>query len=208
MTITEPLAPEDATPAGVRRLPDARTRTGEPGKLSAAEIGAAHHKFLQHFALERAEDLAAEADRLAREHYLSPEERSALHLPTLAAFWRSELGRRILARRDEVRRELPFTARFSPQELAAITGAPADATLAPEQVMVQGVADLAVLLPEEIWLLDFKTDYVTAAGLAEKVKIYAPQIELYARALEKIFSRPVTLRALYFLSAGRTVEVK
>jgi ATP-dependent helicase/nuclease subunit A len=176
--------------------------------LNAAEIGAAHHKFLQHFALENAEDLTAEADRLAQENYLSPEERSALHLPTLAAFWHSELGRKILARRDAVRRELPFTARFSPQELTAITGAPADATLAPEHVMVQGVADLVVLLPAEIWLLDFKTDSVTAASLAEKVRIYSPQIELYARALEKIFARPVTLRALHFLSAGQTVAVE
>jgi len=205
----EPLAPGEAAPMEAHRMrAGARAHIGGAGQLNAAEIGAAHHKFLQHFALENAEDLTAEADRLAQENYLSPEERSALHLPTLAAFWHSELGRKILARRDAVRRELPFTARFSPQELTAITGAPADATLAPEHVMVQGVADLVVLLPAEIWLLDFKTDSVTAASLAEKVRIYSPQIELYARALEKIFARPVTLRALHFLSAGQTVAVE
>ena len=38
--------------------------------------------------------------------------------------------------------------------------------------MVQGVADLVVMLPEEIWLVDFKTDRLTPAELAEKLKLY------------------------------------
>jgi ATP-dependent exoDNAse (exonuclease V) beta subunit len=72
---------------------------------------------------------------------------------------------------------------------------------------VQGVADLAVLLPEEIWLLDFKTDRVRANELAEKAKIYEPQLKLYAGALGRIYSRPVTHGWLHFLSARRTVEI-
>jgi len=64
-----------------------------------------------------------------------------------------------------------------------------------------------VLLPEEIWLVDFKTDEVGQGGLPEKVKSYAPQLKLYAAALEKIFSRQVTLRALHFLPLRRTEKV-
>jgi ATP-dependent helicase/nuclease subunit A len=53
--------------------------------------------------------------------------------------------------------------------------------------------------------VDFKTD---AAGAdAEKIKIYTPQLKLYASALEKIFTRPVTRRALYFLADGQTREI-
>jgi ATP-dependent exoDNAse (exonuclease V) beta subunit len=70
------------------------------------------------------------------------------------------------------------------------------------------VADLAVLLPKEIWLVDFKTDDVTAKDLAEKVEFYSPQLKLYARALEKIYSRPVTNCRLHFLSARETVPVE
>jgi len=43
--------------------------------------------------------------------------------------------------------------------------------------------------------------------LPGKVKIYKPQLQLYAAALERIFSRKVTKRVLYFLSAQRTEEV-
>jgi ATP-dependent helicase/nuclease subunit A len=117
------------------------------------------------------------------------------------------LGKKITAHAAEVRRELPFTARFSPVELENITGGTAEAGLENEFVVVQGVADLVVLRPQEIWLVDFKTDEVEEGGLAEKLRIYRPQLELYAAALEKIFARKVTLRALHFLAARRTVEV-
>ncbi|HEY5042295.1 MAG TPA: UvrD-helicase domain-containing protein [Verrucomicrobiae bacterium] len=176
-------------------------------KLSAAEAGTVHHKFLQHFALKQNGDLAAEAERLVRGNYLSVDERSALDLEALEAFWDSELGEKILANAENVRRELPFTARFSPAEIAQITGAKAEAGLENEFIVVQGVVDLAVLLPDEIWLVDFKTDGVRADELAQKIKTYTPQLRLYAAALEKIFARQVTLRALHFLAARRTVEI-
>ena len=176
-------------------------------KLSAAAAGTAHHKFLQHVALDKAGDLAAEAERLLRENRLSSEERAALDLAALADFWSSEFAKKIVAHAAAVRRELPFTARFSPAEILEITGAKIEAGLENEFVVVQGVADLAVVLPDEIWLVDFKTDAVTERDLPEKIRLYRPQLRLYAAALEKIFARPVTRRALHFLAARRTEEV-
>jgi ATP-dependent helicase/nuclease subunit A len=177
-------------------------------KLSAAETGTAHHKFLQHIALENAADVAAlalEAGRLEREKVLSADERAALNLEDIAAFWGSEPGRKIRAQAASVRRELAFTARFSPAELAAITGVKSEPGLEAEFVVVQGVADLVVLLPEEIWLVDFKTDEIRKGELSDRIKTYTPQLKLYALALEKIYSRPVTERWLHFLSARKTV---
>ncbi len=177
------------------------------GKLTAAEIGAAHHKFLQHVTLDKIDELPAEADRLARENYLSADERAVLDLPALAQFWHSALGKKISAHATSVRRELPFTARFSPPELAEITGGEAADGLENEFIVVQGVADLVVALPAEIWLVDFKTDEVGADGLPGKIRTYTPQLKLYAAALEKIFNRKVTLCALHFLALRRTEEV-
>ena len=181
-------------------------RTGLP----AAHLGRAYHKFLQFVVLEKAgeiDGLKSEAERLERENILSAEERPALNLGNIAGFWTSEKGRRILAQVSHVRRELAFTVRFSPVELQAIAGIESAAGLDDEFVVVQGVADLVVLLPEEIWLVDFKTDDIRRDGLADKVKGYAPQLKLYARALEKIYARPVTARWLHFLAAGRTEEI-
>ncbi len=192
------LAPPTRNPQSVIRNP----------QLNAAETGTAHHKFLQHVALENAADVAAlklEAGRLEREKVLSADERAALNLEDIAAFWNSEPGRKIRAQAASVRRELAFTARFSPPELAAITGLKSEPGLEAEFVVVQGVADLVVLLAEEIWLVDFKTDEITANGLREKQRLYEPQLKLYAQALEKIYSRPVTARWLHFLPARKTV---
>jgi ATP-dependent helicase/nuclease subunit A len=200
---------DEADPVFIRPQFPAKKRKAESGKrkFSAAETGTAHHKFLQHFALEKTGALAAEAERLVRENYLSPDEGVVLDLPALAAFWNSELGQKIRANAENVRRELPFTARFSPAEIGEITGKQTDATLADEFVVVQGVADLVVLLPQEIWLVDFKTDEVRAGELPEKIKIYSPQLKLYASALAKIYSRPITHCWLHFLSAQKTIKI-
>jgi ATP-dependent helicase/nuclease subunit A len=179
-------------------------------KLSAADAGTAHHKFLERVALANANNIAAltsEANRLEQEKVLSADERTALALEDIAAFWNSEPGRKIRAQAANVRRELAFTARFSPAELAAITGAKSEPGLEDEFVVVQGVADLVVLLPEEIWLADFKTDEIRQDGLPDKIKAYAPQLKLYAQALAKIYSRPVTERWLHFLAARRTEKI-
>src|SRR5208283_369647 len=97
----------------------------------AAEAGAAHHTFLQHVALEKTSDratLASEAQRLEREKILSADERAVLDLDALEDFWRSPLGKKIRAQPpDSVKRELPFTAKFSPAELSQINGAKVEA---------------------------------------------------------------------------------
>jgi ATP-dependent helicase/nuclease subunit A len=184
-------------------------RKGASGKrkLSAADAGTAQHKFLQHFALEKTGDLAAEAERLVRGNYLAADERAALDFEALASFWNSPLGKNIQENAKYVRRELPFTARFSPAEIAGITGEKIAGGLENEFIIVQGVADLVVLRPAEIWLVDFKTDTVRPGELAEKIRSYTPQLRLYAAALEKIFSRPVTDGRLYFLSLGHSEPV-
>jgi ATP-dependent helicase/nuclease subunit A len=189
------------------------TRTPAPtkSKLSAAETGSAHHKFLQHFLIGGGADLKSlesEAWRLEKDNYLSTDECAVLDLKALADFWNSDIGGKIRAKAEFARRELPFTARFSPTEIAEITGGKIEAGLENEFVVVQGVADLAVISPREIWLVDFKTDEVRAANLPEKTKIYAPQLKLYAAALGNIYSRPVTNCWLHFLSPGKTVDVK
>jgi len=189
------------------RTPNSELRTP---KLSAAETGSAHHKFLQHLALKNATDVAAlkaEAARLEREKVLSVDEGAALDLEAVAGFWSSPPGKKIRAQAASVRRELAFTAKFSPQELAEIVGTQPEAKLEDEFMVVQGVADLVVLLPEEIWLVDFKTDEVHAGELPAKTKIYVPQLKLYARALSQIYSRPVTNCWLHFLSARSTVDL-
>lgn len=191
-----------------------QTAENSTAKKSSADVGTAYHRFLERVSFGQVGEtgeLQAEADRMVKEGVLSREEADWLDFESLLKFWCSDFGKRILSNQEFVRRELAFTARFAPAELALVTRASEAAVSSKdgenEFIIVQGVADVAVILPKEIWLLDFKTDRVAAGELDGKSKMYQPQLNLYAQALERIYRRPVTERRLHFLSCGITVPV-
>ncbi len=224
-TVREGIVAEVDDEAEESRRPVRKPQPGLPEKpLPAAALGVAHHRFLQFLDLDQVEDVArleAEAQRLERAEILSAVERSALDLPAIAAFWHSEVGQAILRHRSSIRRELPFTARLSLEELqswaaaerAALTQSrekvsnPKVDWLAQEFVVLTGVVDLAVLLPQEIWLLDFKTDAVRLAEWEAKAQTYAPQLRLYQIALSRIYGRPVTRAWLHSLPLRLSLAV-
>src|SRR6266567_4270957 len=80
----------------------------------AADIGSAHHAFLQFVSLERVatlESLKTEANRLQEQGLLSAEQIPLLDFEGLAGFWQSDLGKKVRAQAHCVQRELVFTAR-------------------------------------------------------------------------------------------------
>ncbi len=201
---------DDARPARFLAGREEASARGEPGGLSAAETGVAHHLFMQWAEVEKltsAEACAAEARRLTLAGRLSEAEAGALDLGALAGFWASELGRRITSHPERMRRELPFTARFDPRELLGLGLGEIESGLEGEFILVQGVVDLTVILQGEIWLVDFKTDRLSAGGLAEKVEKYRPQVRTYALALQMAYGLPVTEGYLHFLACGRSERV-
>jgi len=180
-------------------------------RLSGADVGKAHHTFLQFVDLTQASSLAGvreEVERLTELAVLSAEEAAALNVESLAEFWASKIGQGICAQSDLVQREMPFTARFSASDLIRCGVAGVSPSLPGEEfVIVQGTIDLAVIQPKEIWLLDFKSDRVKPEEMPQKLAVYEPQLKLYALALERIYQRPVKYRWLHWLHLGQTVEV-
>jgi ATP-dependent helicase/nuclease subunit A len=182
----------------------------EAGQLSAAEAGSAHHAFLEMAKLDRLSTVAGlseEAARLCSQKLLSADQIACLDFEALAAFWQSDIGAQFLSQAEYLRRELAFTARFSCSELSRLGAANFADAGEKEFVVVQGIIDLAAVLPREIWLLDFKTDRFPPAHQAARVDTYRPQLALYAAAAARIYSRPVTRCWLHFLTARQTVEV-
>jgi ATP-dependent helicase/nuclease subunit A len=196
---------EARVPFGPRPVFRARR---DRSQLTAAEIGTAHHLFLQAMDLKHAsipDHLQTEATAMVDDQILSPEQAEALDLNAIAAFWASSAGRKILSASLDVHREIPFSARFTRDDLMEA----GLATSLPEGefVVVQGTIDLAVILTDEMWILDFKTDGLKESDLKLALDNYAPQLRLYASALSRIYKRPVTKRWLHFLSISKTVEV-
>jgi ATP-dependent helicase/nuclease subunit A len=169
----------------------------------------AHHLFLQRVSLEKVgtlEDLRLEARRLVQLRVLSEQDAGLLDLEAITAFWNSSVGKEILVQKELLKRELAFSMRLSAEDIPEfpfLKPIPAG-----EFVIVQGVADLAVLRPQDIWILDFKTDHVSELELEARAAVYTPQLQLYGLALSRIYGKPVTHHWLHFLSCGKTVEIQ
>lgn len=203
----EETADDDAQPLFPFRRKTGRSQTG---KLSAAEVGTANHTFLELMPLNGAlnePQLKAEAERLQKSGILNADEIKVTDFPAIAAFWNSEIGTKILENSENIRREHPFTARLSATDFAKLNLRKGDSFPCGEFVVLQGVIDVAVILPNEIWLLDFKTDQIKETELAKRVAHYRTQVVLYADAMTKIYNRPVTQRWLHFLELRKTVEL-
>jgi ATP-dependent helicase/nuclease subunit A len=188
-----------------------RTRTPREGKMSAAEIGSAHHVFLQHVEFARTAtllDLKNEAERMVCEGTLTRDEVARLDFRALLAFWESAVGCAVReAGPCMVHRELPFTARFTTAELRGL-GLCEEEFATEEFVIVQGVIDLAVIRPAGIVVVDFKTDHLDEEEIEARAREYRPQLQLYGAALNRIHGRPVAGLHLHFLSCGQTIPVE
>jgi ATP-dependent helicase/nuclease subunit A len=211
-TIIRRRAEEASEDDPVAMLFQSRARIG-PGRTAetAAESGLAHHAFLQHVQIARTSgirELKAEAARLEAEGRLTRKQATSLEFDALTAFWNSEQGRFVRKHPELTRRELEFTTRFSPAEIATLTGMPPGPHLENEFVIVQGIADLVVTLPRELYLVDFKTDAISEKELESRAAAYRPQLKIYASALSRIYGRPVTAAWLWFLAPRKAVSMR
>ena len=200
---------EESQPAGF--LPAPRFARAYKGATSLRlEAGLAQHHFLELMDLSCADSpsrLEEEATRLVKNGMLEQAEARLLDFEAIAAFWNSETGRKILQHRESIQREAPFTARLDTADFPRLCLKPTCGGLQGEFVVVQGVVDLLVLLPAELWVLDFKTDAVSADEADEKALAYKPQLQIYGLAMSRIYNRPATNLWLHFLRLKRTIRL-
>jgi hypothetical protein len=79
--------------------------------------------------------------------------------------------------------------------------------MAVEDVVLRGQVDLWFEEGGELVLVDYKTDDVKLRDTGERLEFYAPQLRLYALALERITGRFPDKAFLYFLRPGVAVPV-
>ena len=76
-----------------------------------------------------------------------------------------------------------------------------------EQVLLQGVVDCALLEPDGITVIDFKTDRVTEETVSAAADRYRLQVQTYADALSRIYEMPIKRKLLYFFSLDTFIEL-
>ena len=191
---------EKRTPDYVERVMK-RYRAGsrpafmQPAKeADGAARGTAVHRFLSLVDLDAVRQaggadpdrLAAMRDNLVERQVFTEEEGAWIGPETIASFFDSDIGRRMLAS-PEVRREWDFNL-----------------CLRDRGMIVQGMIDCAFREGDGWILLDYKTDRIRSEE--DFVDEYRPQLEWYAAALRELTGKPVKESWLYALSVDKAIR--
>ena len=117
----------------------------------------------------------------------------------------TEQGRHFIEQAERVLRELPFITALPAGAVLAAQGHEALPAAADAQVLVQGIADLVLVYPDHLELLDYKTDRRKAES--DFLRAYRAQLNLYAIAIEKRFApKKVTYKGIYSFALGKLIE--
>ncbi|MBO4383854.1 MAG: UvrD-helicase domain-containing protein [Clostridia bacterium] len=187
-------------PVRIESLPRFMTDRNE---FTAAERGTLTHRLMQLVSIRPHTDLSVreELRALTERGFFTEEEANAADVSSVANFFSSDLGRRMIAS-PRVEREREFDMLIGANELPELE------TAKTASVMLQGVIDCCFIEDGEWVLVDHKTSKVdrnhSARTVAER---YRRQIELYSKALYKLTGIRVKAGYVYLLSAGIAVEM-
>ena len=175
-------------------------RFGDHSARRGMDYGVAMHTLMQYVRFEACGDLEgleSEILRLRDARVIPAELAPKLDRNAILAFFRTELGQKL--RTGKYIREFKFS-------ILEDAGSYGDG-LSGEQILLQGVVDCALVEPDGITVVDFKTDFVTDATLPEVLVRYRPQVDTYSRALERIYETKVKGTHLYFFHLKKLVAV-
>lgn len=203
----------------LRRGPDRNLRPmpSPDAMREAAEKGSLFHKIMERLELRPefaqtpppSDFYRMQLEKMMAAGALSPEEAKTASeemLPRVERFWQGDIARAFLERWDRVEREVSFSILLKDEDLARV-GFESILTGTDESIVVQGVIDLLMLGEDEIWVLDYKTDQVDAKDCPEKALSHAPQINLYAFAMQAIYHLPVRRKYVAFVKPGSIIEL-
>lgn len=182
-----------------------RPRFLEQRKMTAAERGTVFHSVMQHIPLDpppTEETVRATLQRMVERELLTEEQRDAVDAAAIAAFFRTELGLRLVGAR-QVRREVPFSFGLPASDVYGLRAGPETVDV----IMLQGVIDCVFEEESGLVLLDYKTDQLKGRSPQSIAEGYRLQLELYARAVERIWKRPVIGKFIYLFDGSHIVEL-
>lgn len=164
-------------------------------------VGNAMHKVMQYIRYPECYDQISTSKEIARllaESYISQQEWELIDPEHIYRFFSTQLGEKLRLSK-EVLREFKFSVLVDSSEF--FDGAYDD------QILLQGVVDCALIEEDGITILDFKTDRIMDRSMDAAVEKHRMQVEIYARAMSRIFSKPIKGKYLYFFSCDKLTRI-
>lgn len=178
--------------------------------LSPAERGTAMHMVMQHLDLTRPVNeaaISAQIRAMVDRELLTEEQAQVIDSKLIEQFFQTDLGKRYLSA-HAVHREVPFTLSLKADEVYH------DWQEDDESIFVQGIIDCLIEDEQGLVIIDYKSDSITdrfKGGFDQAKSIlearYKVQIDLYTKAIEKIWKRNVTERYLFFFDGAHIIKL-
>lgn len=170
------------------------------GGITPTEKGTAMHKVMEYFDFEKCDEIETELERLYEWQYITEREYNSIDREKLQSFFKSDIFNRI-KNASAVNREM----RFLTEVRASSIKPELENNDLDEKIIIQGAVDVCFVEPDGVVILDFKTDRVKDEE--SLVKAYGEQLNIYALAAEKIFSKPVKQKIIYSFELSKEIEV-
>ena len=166
-------------------------------QVTGAERGTALHHFMQHLPVAASytlEDLASLRADLIRQEVIEETLALSINLKKVWAFTKSALYGELL-KAKQIKKEAPFMTLVKVDEDEA------------SQILLQGVIDLLAEFAAEVWIIDYKTDYVKdfEQELPKLRERYSVQMKYYGKAIKEIYPNKKVLCYVYFLNPQRYI---
>ena len=197
---------KDKEAADLAEVPKAEIRLWrKPAFLSSQgqgkEYGNAVHAVMQYICYENCgslKEVSREIQRLIDNGFLSEEQGSLVSADRITKFFSTEIGNKLKNGVSNLR-EFKFSILDNGNHYGE--------NLEGEQVLLQGVVDCALMEPDGITIIDFKTDKVTVETVTSAAERYREQVETYAEAMHRIFEMPIKAKYLYFFQLDQFVQM-
>ena len=190
------LAEEPKTANRIWRKPSFFSR-----QVQGKNYGNAVHAVMQYICYENCgslSEVSREIRRLIDNGFLSEEQGSLVSAEKISKFFSTEIGIKLQNGVSNLR-EFKFSILDNGNHYGE--------NLENEQVLLQGVVDCALMEPDGITIIDFKTDKVTGENVTSAAERHRDQLETYAEAMHRIFEMPIKAKYLYFFQLDQFVQI-
>ncbi len=169
--------------------------------ITGAALGNVYHKVLHYLNWEMAaseEEITEQIVELRRRGLLTREEEKAIEVKRIWTLTTSPLGKRMAC--SSLKREQPFVIGVPAREVLP--------TQREEIILIQGIIDAYFKEGDDLVIVDYKTDRVSAKKGADMLKNkYQIQLKLYAKALEQLTGCRVKECYIYSLTLEEAIPL-
>ena len=173
----------------------------EATTLTGSEYGTLMHSVMQYIDIKGDLSLGGLKEQildLVKAEKVAMKNIADIDIQAIHDFFNSDLGKRLLTSND-VKREMPFSMMIKAREFYP------EVTDDSEEIFIQGIIDVLFTENDKLILVDYKTDKsFNSFKLMEKYKL---QLELYGRAVERIFKKPVAEKYLYLFNGNKSIRI-